>query len=118
MHLGAHGREGILQGVQRCGTSTLSDWKKACLAGIGGRESKAEDKKLAEAEEKLQKVQEIICRKEMEIELLKKRAALLKRDGLWTLVDADSSVLSVSEQCRILGLPRSYTKTIQVDRRM
>ena len=98
--------------------STLSDWKKACLAGIGGRESKAEDKKLAEAEEKLQKVQEIICRKEMEIELLKKRAALLKTDGLWTLVDADSSVLSVSEQCRILGLPRSYTKTIQVDRRM
>lgn len=42
--------------MQRCGTSTLSDWKKACLAGIGGRESKAEDKKLAEAEEKLQKV--------------------------------------------------------------
>lgn len=52
--------------------STLSDWKKACLAGIGGRESKARDKKLAEAEEKLQKAQEIIGRKEMEIELLKK----------------------------------------------
>ena len=52
--------------------STLSDWKKACFAGIGGRESKAKDKKLAEAEEKLQKVQEIIDRKEIEIELLKK----------------------------------------------
>lgn len=33
----------------------------------------------------------------------------MKRDGLWTLVDADSSVLSVSEQCRILGLPRRAT---------
>ena len=52
--------------------STLSDWKKVCLAGIGGRENKAKDKKLAEAEEKLQKAQEIIGRKEMEIELLKK----------------------------------------------
>ena len=30
--------------------STLSDWKEACLAGIGGRENKAKDKKLAEAE--------------------------------------------------------------------
>lgn len=52
--------------------STLSDWKKACLASIGSRESKAKDKRLAEAEEKLQKAQEIIGRKEMEIELLKK----------------------------------------------
>ena len=52
--------------------STLSDWKKVYLASIGSRESKAKDKKLAEAEEKLQKAQEIIGRKEMEIELLKK----------------------------------------------
>ena len=52
--------------------STLSGWKKEAIANLGGKELKKERKKSSEVEEKLKAAIEIIGKKEMEIELLKK----------------------------------------------
>lgn len=52
--------------------STLSGWKKEALANFGSKELKKEQKKASDAEEKLKAAIEIIGKKEMEIELLKK----------------------------------------------
>lgn len=52
--------------------STLSDWKKAFLEGIGNKEHAKTEKKVTELEDQLRKAKEIIGQKELEIELLKK----------------------------------------------
>ena len=88
--------------------STLSDWKQQVLEGMGSSKKSIEEKKIIEdLRKELERAQRLFGKKEMENELLKKSPAALNTVDLCRLADEDSSVLLVSEQCRILGLPRS-----------
>ena len=56
--------------------STLSDWKKAFLNSVEGKDTRKLEKELAEKDAQLQEAAKIIGKKEMEIELLKKARGL------------------------------------------
>ena len=87
-------------------TSQIQEWKRRLLEGARDVFASAQEKTAARDEPSLAELYEEIGRLKVQLEWLKKKLPC-STEQLRGLIDFDHDQLSVSEQCALIGLPRS-----------